>query len=260
MITALIHERTRSLKARGFEVSIRWVPAHEGVLGNEEADKAAKEAAHVSSVKEKWTSLTYLKKKVKKDADREEADSLEVQLRIRERKGRPPYSLRKDKKGMHDGLSKSRKALTARFLQLKSGHGSIGQFLHRIKAVDTPDCWGCLFPTQTPEHLWLHYRKWRSERAKLLASLRKENVQFQWDRKGVAELLGTKKAIPHLLEFLKDTDVGYKLGKKERQKKWKKRRNREDEEDDEGPGGGDNKEDEGGSGCGRSSHRLVRSG
>ena len=71
-------------------------------------------------------SLTYLRKRMKEDADHEEAATLEAELVIRERKGRVLYLLQKNSKGMHDSLRKSRKALTARFLQLKSGYGSIG--------------------------------------------------------------------------------------------------------------------------------------
>ena len=48
VITAAIHERVKQLQADGVKVVIRWVLAHQGVPGNEEADRAAKEAAEIS--------------------------------------------------------------------------------------------------------------------------------------------------------------------------------------------------------------------
>ena len=87
MITFLIYERARSLRALGYNTTIRWVPAHSGVLGNEQADCAANEAARISSVKEKWTSLIYLKYRIKKDPDRENSDTINTYLRLRVRKG-----------------------------------------------------------------------------------------------------------------------------------------------------------------------------
>ena len=72
---------------------IQWVLAHQGVSGNEEADRAVKEVTEINQVKEKWTSLTYLRKRVKEDTDHEEAATLEAKLVIKERKGRVPYLL-----------------------------------------------------------------------------------------------------------------------------------------------------------------------
>ena len=69
------------------------MPTHQGVPRNKEADRAAKKTIEISQVKEKWTSLTYLRKRVKEDTDREEVATLEAKLVIRERKGRVPYLL-----------------------------------------------------------------------------------------------------------------------------------------------------------------------
>ena len=139
MITSLIHERARSLRALGYNTTIRWVPAHSGVLGNEQADCAANETARISLVKEKQTSLTYLKNRIGKDPDKKNSDTVNTYLRLRVRKSGAEYSLRKDK-GMNYYLSKSKKTLTARFLQLKSGYGAIKHFLYRIKVINSLEC------------------------------------------------------------------------------------------------------------------------
>ena len=128
------------------------------------------------------------------------------------RKGEAEYSLRKGK-GINRYLSKSKKTLTARFLQLKSGHRAIGYFLHRIKVINSPECWWCSCLTQTPEHLWLDCYKWRREKDKLFSFLVKDKIKFQRDRKGVAEFLRTQKMIPHLLEFFKGIEIGLRYRK-----------------------------------------------
>ena len=50
-------------------------------------------------------------------------------------KSEAKYLLKKDKE-INQYLSKSKKTLTARFLQLKSGHETIKQFLYRIKILE----------------------------------------------------------------------------------------------------------------------------
>ncbi len=44
-LKAQIVKRAKQLQSKGSEVTIRWVPSHSKIEGNEQADKAAKEAA-----------------------------------------------------------------------------------------------------------------------------------------------------------------------------------------------------------------------
>ena len=60
-----IYQKAKKLVQQGHSISIRWVPSHSGVEGNEKADKAAKEAASGERVRTaKWASLTHVKRQI----------------------------------------------------------------------------------------------------------------------------------------------------------------------------------------------------
>ena len=65
---------------------------------------------------------------------------INIYLRLRARKGRAEYLLRKDK-GINYYLSKSKKTLTARFLQLKLSYKTIEYFLYKIKIINSLEYW-----------------------------------------------------------------------------------------------------------------------
>ena len=86
-----------------------------GVVGNKRIDYIAIKVVRIRLIKEKWTLVIYLKYNIRKDAERENSDSIEIYLRIRERKGRAEYLIRKNKEKNYY-LLKLKKILTARFL------------------------------------------------------------------------------------------------------------------------------------------------
>ena len=49
-ILRIIAEKIEMLRSEGIEVRLQWVPAHEGIEGNELADQAAKHATGLRSV------------------------------------------------------------------------------------------------------------------------------------------------------------------------------------------------------------------
>lgn len=68
-----IYRRVNQLQARGGKVTVRWIPSHSGIEGNEQADKAAKDAAaNGRSQSAQWSSLAHVNRKIK------EAKKLEI--------------------------------------------------------------------------------------------------------------------------------------------------------------------------------------
>ena len=74
----------------------------------------------------------------------------------------------------------------------------------------------------------MNYKQYQQYR---IRSLAKDKIAFQRDRKGVARLLGTQRAIPHLLEFLRGTKIRLRQGELTRRRKWEEQQNQEDKED-----------------------------
>ena len=86
-------------------------------------------------------------------------------------------------------------------------------------------CWWCREPVQSVEHLYTKCRRWRRERRKLVRELGKVGVawQAQAERRWLASLLASEKAVTPLLRFLEATEVGAREGAREREAQWERR-------------------------------------
>jgi ribonuclease HI len=104
-----IYRQIRQLEAQGGTLRLSWIPAHTGVKGNEIADSTAKQVARQQPREMRSASVLYV-------------------LRCIKSKWQRP-------KKMNKHIGNGKKAVTARYLQLKSGNAVTGVRLLRTKRV-----------------------------------------------------------------------------------------------------------------------------
>ena len=161
-IVHTIH-RNLILSPKG-KIKLHWVPAHRGIMGNEQADKDAKTAALSD------TQLTELP-----------LDFRELQSEVNS-KAWCHWQQKWDSLGPRCHLGSVKKSVVQQplynttrkyetlFSQLRLGLTSLNKYLFRIKREESPECDICQ-QDETVEHYLLKCRRFNAERATMLASL-----------------------------------------------------------------------------------------
>jgi len=188
-------------------IEIRWCPAHEGVEGNEQADRWAKLAADEPDTPGvEWPegvrprSLANIRREI---SEKKWAEARQwAGGRTSKKKYRMPTSQRPD--GMVAG---STKRLAERFYQLKTGHCRTGEYLHWTKSRPPAQCWWCPHPKQTRKHLSKRCPRWRKEQRTLWKEVWKETGKGRrWWK--AHELFADRRCSRAVLDFLASTEVG----------------------------------------------------
>ena len=171
-----IYGQARQLLNQGGDVTIRWIPGHKEIEGNERADRAAKDAAaNGRSQTARWSSLAHVNRKINEARKSDILSWHNTRNEERERQNRSYYTPRL-KSGIDPVLGKAPKKYASRFFQLKVGHGAVGVFLKRIGVVETAECWWCGQAEQSVIHLYAKCRKWRRERKVLKKELQQLGI------------------------------------------------------------------------------------
>jgi hypothetical protein len=186
-------------KHTGLRLTIRWVPGHEGVVGNKEADRLAKMAVEKGSSRRnelpaplrkgiprsKAAAWRVNKAKLAQRATKAWTESPRY-AKLRYVVGRMPS---KHFLGLTAELPRKKASL---LFQLRSGHIPLRAHLHRITQADSPNCGQCNGSRETVHHFLMMCPKYAEARRTMATEGGRSMLQM-------SKLLNSAKLLPHLL-------------------------------------------------------------
>jgi len=211
------------LTDKNIQVEYRWVPAHKGIEGNEEADLQATKAAYkyCGSYTETQNPLPHLNyisfAHIGRRLSEMEWDESKKQIKEMGKKSKHSYRYDLVKRGGNSAVMKSQKSIAARFYQLKTGHALLGKYLRRIRKRRDMKCWWCGHEYQTRDHLFKWCKRWKREQKRLCVDGQEGEDGYEGVEKVMKKpkislpmslVFAEEKYSRALLDFLFRTDVG----------------------------------------------------
>ena len=190
-------------KSKGIlDIKFVWVPGHTNIKGNKIADLTAKKGAF-DPAPDFPTSLALIKTKINQIAmDQWNSKYLEYSTKARI-VNTATYSNQFQAKIQKKIIipRETKRKIASAFYQLKIGHGYFKSYLNRIGKSESSACTCNGYVKQTPKHLLLHCRNYKSERRKMIDEMGASQPTM-------ATLLHTKKGISLTLKFIEETRIG----------------------------------------------------
>ena len=193
-----VYSLVDKLSQQNISTKFYWVPGHYGIYGNEMADKAAKAAQEKEVIEDSFTSLSYLKRKIRENTLQEWKEKWEAS----KSKGKHYSSIVKDSPSLTLKAPKEKivKRTHSAYYQLKLGRGFFKSFTSKIG--DNPDnkCLRECDSIQTPRHLVLYCKKYQEERKILEKALLGLPLSLE-------NLFSIRKGREALIQYLSKTEI-----------------------------------------------------
>ena len=205
-ILADIARQVQELQDNGRTVTVRWIPAHVGIPGNEAVDRAAKEATgwredgRSQQPADPPPQLFTIRSTVKRWC-KTQAERAWIAKWRKDTKGRATYrhtpTPTKKILRLHKGLTKQESAL---LVQLRTEKIGLNDFLfaRRVPDVTSPRC-DCGARRQTVAHILLYCNKRRNLRNRIFANLSGRN--------NIRTILGTPQLATKAIEYIEQTQI-----------------------------------------------------
>ena len=206
-ILDILHEHISALKDRNGDVKlkVRWTPGHVGIVGNEEADVAAKAASAGACSARKALPKQFRKPLPISKSAAKQYFNAKLQEAAREAWHMAPQARKLKGIISEAGSKKHRKAIArvdrstgSLWTQLKTGHIGLNAHLHRIKISETAACTACKQYNETVDHVLRHCRAYDEPRLQLRRHAKRDMTTLQ-------KLLGNDNNITYVTTFVKKT-------------------------------------------------------
>ena len=210
-ILADIAQQVLELQNKGYSVTVRWIPAHVGIPGNEAADQAAKEATGwredgrsqqpADPPAQLYPLRTTLRRWCKTQATRQWISAWRV-----EKKGRATYrhtpTPTKKVLQLLERLSKRESAL---LVQLRTEKIRLNDFLfnQHVPDITSPGC-SCGERRQTVAHVILRCSKYKDLRNHIFANLS--------GRHSLRTILSTPQLATKAIKYMEQTQILGQVG------------------------------------------------
>jgi ribonuclease HI len=192
-------------KFRNIKLTIRWVPGHEGITGNEEADRLAKKAVQKgSSASRRLPPM--LRRPLptsKQAASRRIMGGLKERAKEIWRRSPRFRKMQEIDRSLPSGkflkltenLSRHQASL---LMQLRTGHAPLQDHLYRLRKAESPTCPNCGRERETAHHFLMQCPTFGAQRRQLVAAAG-HNARHK------GKLLSKAELIPHLFKFIAST-------------------------------------------------------